>query len=338
MVHLFAFVPTYMTSIIRIVILNFFFLFGSTGWCAGGENQESSIFDQKEITIVITDSGLGGLTVMDDIAKKITASGYYKKVNLIFVNALFDVDKGYNALPSRVEKIDILNTVLYGIDHNFNPDIILIACNTLSVIYKDTRFVKESSTPVIGIIESGVELIFYHLQKNENSAVIITGTETTIDEDNHRKTLIQKGISNARIVTQACSELQSYIEQDPYGENTEMLIGYYIDEALSKIPEGMNTIYLSLNCSHFGYSEPLWLKAFSSIDVHLNKILNPNIIMGDILMPERNRNRFENVEMNQTIHSKVVIRNWRSIYEYFLTGSPGLADALKNYTLNPDLF
>ena len=42
----------------------------------------------KEITIVITDSGLGGLDVMGDIAEKFSESGHYKKVNLIFINAL----------------------------------------------------------------------------------------------------------------------------------------------------------------------------------------------------------------------------------------------------------
>ncbi|MEA1898103.1 MAG: hypothetical protein U9N53_10635, partial [Bacteroidota bacterium] len=99
---------------------------------SSGKKLDNSIFDQEEITVVITDSGLGGLAVLDDIAKKIAGSGYYKRVNLIFVNALFNADYGYNSLNSREEKISVFSSVLSGIENKFHPDVILIGCNTLS--------------------------------------------------------------------------------------------------------------------------------------------------------------------------------------------------------------
>ena len=326
-----------MTSNFRIFIISFYLLFLING-CASGDKLDNLIFDQEEITVVITDSGLGGLAVLDDIAKKMAESGYYKRVNLIFVNALFNADYGYNSLNSRSEKINVFSSVLNGIENKFHPDIILIGCNTLSVFIGETDFVKESNTPVVGIVESGVVLISDHLSQNNKSAVIITGTITTISEDNHRKALLKRGFSEERIITQACPELQSYIERNPDGEDTEMLITVYIEEALSKLPANIESLYLSLNCSHFGYSEELWQMAFDYAGVDLEDILNPNTIMGDVLMYEKNKNRYKETIINQSVYSKVVIKNKESIYNVFKENSPELAEALNNYVIDKDLF
>ena len=183
--------------------LLFFLSFRVTGDMMG-DGQNNPMVDREKITVVITDSGLGGLAVMDDIAGKLTGAGYYKRVNLIFVNALFDVDQGYNALPSREEKIIVFNSVLHGIENRFHPDIILIGCNTLSVIYEETDFVINRDRPVVGIVQPGVELIAHRLIQDEEAVVIITGTETTISEGSHRKALLEKGFNDDRIITHAC--------------------------------------------------------------------------------------------------------------------------------------
>ena len=327
-----------MISNIRMFFVSII-LFSLVSGCAGrNDRRNTSLFDQKKLTVVITDSGLGGLSVLDDISKKLAESGYYKKVDLIFVNALFNAEFGYNALASRKAKIDTLNAVLYGIEEKFHPDIILIGCNTLSVIYGETNFVKESNTPVTGIVDSGVGLISDHLSQNENSVVIITGTKTTISEDTHRKALLAKGFSEDRIITKACPELQSYIEQNPDGEGTEMLISIYMDEALSEIPENTGSLFLSLNCSHFAYSVKLWQQAFDEAGIDLEEILNPNTIMGNFLMPEKNKNRYKNTKITHSVYSKVPIKNKKSMHDVFKDNSPDLAEKLNNYIFDKDLF
>jgi glutamate racemase len=303
-----------------------------------GRFDPDALFGNKEITVVITDSGLGGLSVMDDIAKKIKTSGCFKKVSLIFVNALFDVNTGYNSLKTREEKIKVFNNVLAGIDKRYHPDIILIACNTLSVIYNETEFVRKTKTPVIGIVESGVKIIHEKLQKDTSSKVIIFGTETTIEEDSHRKALLELNIAKERIVTKACPQLQSYIEQNPSGEETEMLISVYLNEAIEQLPEKSGTVYISLNCSHFGYSSDLWEKALNSTSVKSGGILDPNFIMGDILVEEKYRNRFSVTKISLLVVSKVELLNARSMVNVFQKKSPELANALINYEIIPDLF
>jgi glutamate racemase len=293
---------------------------------------------KEEITIVITDSGLGGLSVVEDVAKKIKVSGCFKKVNLIFVNALFDSNTGYNALQTRDEKIRIFNNVLAGIDEHFRPDVILIACNTLSVLYKETDFVKKSKTTIFGIVEPGVQLVAERLLSDSTSSVILFGTETTIDEASHLKALMALKIAGNRIISKSCPQLQSFIEQDPHGEETEMLISVYLNEALEQLPKTNGTVYLSLNCSHFGYSEDLWRKAFATTSFKFGAVLDPNFRMADFLINEICRNKFSETTLSYLVVSKIELLNDKVMVQYFSKKAPELAKALQNYRLMPALF
>ena len=321
-------------SFFLVAIISFYFKPSS----AQVSNDLSLLWGKNEITVVITDSGLGGLSVMDDIAKKMKVSGCFEKVNLIFANALFDANTGYNSLQTREEKINVLNNVLKGIEEHYKPDVIFIACNTLSVIYKETDFVRKSKIPVIGIVEPGVQMIREKLEKDVTSNVIILGTETTIEEDSHKKDLLRLNIAGSRIITKACPQLQSYIEQNPNGEETEMLISVYLNEALDELPENHGAVFLSLNCSHFGYSADLWKKAFTATPHKLGGILDPNLIMADILMDHKYRNRFPDTKISFLIVSKVELLNKKPIFNIFREKAPELAEALQNWRIIPGLF
>ncbi len=301
-------------------------------------NDLSLLWGKNEITVVITDSGLGGLSVMDDIAKKMVVSGCFEKVNLIFANALFDANTGYNSLQTREEKISVLNNVLKGIEEHYKPDIIFIACNTLSVIYKETDFARKSNIPIIGIVEPGVNMVREKLEKDVTSNVIIFGTETTIEEDSHKKDLLRLNIAGSRIITKACPQLQSYIEQNPYGEETAMLISVYLNEALDKLPDKNGAVFLSLNCSHFGYSTDLWKEAFANYPYKFGGILDPNLFMADILSNKIYQNRFTNTKISFHVVSKVELINKKPIFNIFRERAPELAEALQNYRIIPDLF
>jgi len=323
--------------------LLYIFIF-SVAWCsvisldAQNHVDLSNLYNKKEITLVITDSGLGGLTVMDDISRKMKESGCYKKVNLVFVNAWFDENSGYNALQSRREKIEMFDRVLTAIGNKYNPDAILIGCNTLSVIFDETSFSRLSGTPVIGIVDAGVSLIDAKLKADPSSRVIIFGTETTVEEESHREGLLKQGIAGERIFTKACPQLQSYIEQSPMSEQTEMLISVYMNEALEELEENDGSVYISLNCSHFGYSEELWRKAFGETAYRSGGILNPNGSMSDILTDGKCLKRFGNTKISLLVVSKVTMPNAVTISGFFREESPDLTEALKNYTLVPDLF
>ncbi len=47
------------------------------------------LLEKEQITIVVTDSGLGGLSVLADAAEKFRQYPVFREVELVFVNALF---------------------------------------------------------------------------------------------------------------------------------------------------------------------------------------------------------------------------------------------------------
>ena len=114
---------------------------------SGQEEKLAKFFLKNEVTVAVTDSGLGGLSIMADAVERMRESKIFQKVNFIFFNALFSNKGGFNSLKTRKEKIQIFDSALKSLENNYNPDLILIGCNTLSVIYDDTSFSKETSTP-----------------------------------------------------------------------------------------------------------------------------------------------------------------------------------------------
>ena len=55
----------------------------------------------KDVTILVTDSGLGGLSVAADVAASLPESGVFDNAKIIFFNSLFHNRSGYNSLKSE---------------------------------------------------------------------------------------------------------------------------------------------------------------------------------------------------------------------------------------------
>jgi glutamate racemase len=299
-----------------------------------------SFFQKGSVTIAATDSGLGGLAVMAEAARRMKETGVFKKVDFVFFNALFSLAGGYNSLKTREEKILVFNSALESLEKNFHPDLILIGCNTLSILYKETVFSQRTKIPVVGIVEAGVELISRSLREKPGSAVIIFATPTTISEETHKKRLLEQGFAASRIIVQSCPELENYIEKDHAGDETEMLISACVDEALQKTAVPRPPLFVSLNCTHFGYSLPLWEKAFHEAGVKPLGLLNPNSRMINFLFRPDHLKRYERTEISARVVSMVEISREKiqSLGTWLQAVSPETAAALSHYEYNASLF
>jgi glutamate racemase len=304
------------------------------------EKSLSDIFHKQEVNIAVTDSGLGGLSIMAEAAERIKEWKGFQKVNFFFFNALFSNQGGYNSLKSLTEKVSIFDSALRSLEKKYKPDLILIGCNTLSSIYKETFFSKQTEIPVIGIIDAGVELIAQNLKAHPESKVILFATQTTVSQSSHKDRLVEMGFLPERIIFQACPDLVNYIERNYGGSETEMLILAYVDEALQKIGTHKAPLFVSLNCTHYGYSIELWRKAFSDSGVTPLAFLNPNSKMIDFLFPVKHRSRYKKTDIFAHVVSMVEIGQEKiaSIGTYLNTSSPKTAHALRNYELKEDLF
>jgi len=297
-------------------------------------------FAKRNVTIAVTDSGLGGLSVLAEAAQRLAATRIFPKVDLVFVNALFSNEGGYNALRTGEEKASVFNSALESIAREYRPDLILIACNTLSAIYGRTAFSKATEVPVIDIIESGVGLMAAALSGTPGSAVLLFGTPTTVSEGTHTKRLVERGFSSARILAESCPDLETYIEKDPGGDETAMLIFAYAAEAESKLKDPEAPFAVSLNCTHYGYALPLWEKAFDNLGRKPFAILNPNSTMLDFLFAGARQGRFLKTSIEVRVVSMVKIADDRkkAIAACLEKVSPPTASALTNYELRPGLF
>ena len=95
------------------------------------------------LSLVIADSGMGGLSICADIVNGLQARRSYRTVSLTYFNAWPEQDRGYNLLPDMAERIRVFDRAL-GAMLRFQPDRILIACNTLSALYAHTPFSKHA--------------------------------------------------------------------------------------------------------------------------------------------------------------------------------------------------
>src|SRR5512139_3328319 len=69
-------------------------------------------FQKKRVRIAVTDSGLGGLSVMAEAAARLKEAGTFQTADFIFYNALFSAEGGYNTLETRQEKVDIFQRAM----------------------------------------------------------------------------------------------------------------------------------------------------------------------------------------------------------------------------------
>jgi glutamate racemase len=297
-------------------------------------------FQKKKVTIAVTDSGLGGLSVMAEAAARLKEAGTFKTADFIFYNALFSAEGGYNTLETRQEKVDIFQRALEGLEKRYRPDLILIACNTLSVLFEDTALSRRTKVPVVGIVDTGVTMMAEGLRAVPDSSVIIFGTPTTISEGTHRRELEKAGFAAGRIISQSCPELESFIENDSGGAETELLIAAFVEEALQQLPSPRPPVFASLNCTHYGYSQPLWEAAFAGAGVKPAGILNPNSRMADFLFAPGRAGRFPGTAVTVRVVSMVEIGPGKidSLGKLLARTSPETAAALRAYEHVPGLF
>jgi glutamate racemase len=297
-------------------------------------------FQKQRVTVAVTDSGLGGLSVVAEAVRKMKEIGIFKRVDFVFFNALFSNEGGYNSLKTREEKIRVFSSALESLERRCRPDIILIGCNTLSTLYEDTLYSHQTKIPVIPIVQAGVELIAQSLQEHPEASVIIFGTPTTISEGTYPRELEKQGFAAERISVQSCPELESYIENDPQSDESEMLISGCVSEAVQKLSSPPPPLLVSLNCTHYGYSLPFWEKAFEEAGIKPLAVLNPNFRMTDIIVKGEYARRHKKTEVSIKVVSMVEISRQKidSLAPWLERISPETAEALRRYEHQPSLF
>lgn len=290
--------------------------------------------------ILITDSGVGGLSVCAYAERFVRTKGFPEPVRLTFANAAPENDYGYNAMPSTDAKLETFDRFLRNVTGRFEPDLIYVACNTLSVLLPDTPYFRSATIPVKGIVETGAELVWRELEADPTAAAIIFGTQTTIDAGAYPRLLEARGIEASRIVSQACPGLADTISEDRLGDRTRAEIDRWVAIAVAKMERRNGPLAACLACTHYGYRKELFAEALSEVGFR-TIVVNPNESAVDDLFggPAAHGPAIPRDVPVEFVTRYAIPRATIEALTWFLESiSPRTVESMRNFVRLPDLF
>lgn len=228
-------------------------------------NSEKNIFEKENITILVTDSGVGGISIANDLYYFFDENNYYRNVNIVYANCR-NGKNGYNAIEDVNMKIKMFSDKLFELDKILNPDIIFIACNTLSVLLNKTQFYANNTKPIIDICDISLKLMSDSLKRYDG--LFVLGTKTTIGENYYKNNLIDMGFDKNNIINQLCPNLAKYIQHSHgYGYiNMVQNVRWLTNRIKEKKPKHFQKYAVSFNCTHYFYAMKYFRKYFTQID------------------------------------------------------------------------
>jgi glutamate racemase len=292
------------------------------------------------VHVLITDSGVGGLSVCAYAERFVRTQGFEEPVRLTFANAAPENDYGYNSMPSRHVKLETFDRFLRNVTERYEPDMIYVACNTLSVLLPDTPYSRAAVIPVKGIVETGVDLLFRELEREPKAVAMIFATQGTIDSGAYPRLLEERGIASQRIIGQACPGLADTISEDREGVRTKAEIERWVATAIGKMPSRELPVVAALACTHYGYRKDVFEGALSDAGVSA-RVINPNErAVEDIFgTTAGTKLRKDNEVPIEFVTRYAIPEATVQALTWFLDDiSPRTVAAMKNYVHVPDLF
>ena len=293
--------------------------------------------------LVVTDSGLGGLSICAALERRLRLEGGVN-ARITYVNAWPFEGKGYNDLPDVPARAAVFDRALARMA-SWSPDRILIACNTLSIIYAHTAFRRAAPVPVNGIIDAGVGLFAEAMAAEPSAGLILLGTKTTIESRVHVDALVDCGVDPHRMRAVHCHGLAGAIEHGPDSDAVADLIKSCAARARAAEPGGV-PLYAGLCCTHYGYVSHRICAALGAALGRPVRALDPNARMvedlefASIAPGAGDEPTFEAGAISVDVISKVALDDAarHAIASLVSPVSYITAQALLSYSHVPDLF
>jgi glutamate racemase len=196
------------------------------------------IFIKMNKAIGIFDSGIGGLTVVKELTKRLPGE------DIVYFGDTARVPYGTKS-PQTVIKFTIEN-ILFLLKHNVK--LIILACNTSSSLALASMR-KYFKVPMIGVIRPGAKEAVY---ASLNKRIGVIGTRATIESGAYEKE-IKALDSSIRVFSQACPLFVPLVEE---GWASSIPAEEIAHRYLKPIKDaGVDT--LILGCTHYPLLKPL---------------------------------------------------------------------------------
>ena len=287
--------------------------------------------------IIIIDSGFGGLNVSASFLQHLTNMFSQPiSLHLDYINTIPAQNLGYNDLSSFEQKVETFQNTLEGLHQFAQPDLIIVACNTLSVLLPHLSFFE---TPLISLRTALTPLLKNQITHRE-AHFLIFATPTTVASNFYPTLLQEEGIFSENIVSQACPQLATEISNDLTGTQVQLRIQYYCDLAFAQVRQP-TWFYPILGCTHYGLRENMFQHAFAQYDIPF-EIMNPNesLALESLMWLKQQKTVESNEKISIRFLSKFPlvaneVKNWSSFMKPF---SSVLAEAISDYEVIPQLW
>lgn len=286
--------------------------------------------------IGITDSGVGGLSVCAELEARLKRSPLETDLEILYLNAAIEDNYAYNSMPDRQTRLRAFDRFLHSVRDKYQPDLLFIACNTLSVLYQDPYFDHHREVPIKGVVDAGVQEMLRAFEREHDLTFIIFASPATVAEAVYGNRLRAQGVPEQQICEQACPGLPDAISNDDSGRLASELLEAFVPAALRQLGGAPENVLAFLGCTHYGYQAlqfELALKALPKVTV-----MNPNPKAVDTILSSLDslagRGGLSIRFITRYAIPAVVIK---SLSAYIGAEAPATLAALKNFTLEPDL-
>lgn len=196
--------------------------------------------------IAVFDSGLGSLSIIQEIRKVMKAEIIY-----------FADQKHYPyGTKNNKELRKIIESTIQFLQKQFNPDVIVVGSNTPTILFPDL-FVNEAIVGVSPPLEAAIK-------RTKTKSIAILGTLATIKSkqlDNHIINTIPKNILVAKI---DATELIDLVESGKFLSDTQHCKNK-ITNVLADIFSSKKTDVVTLSSTHLPFLNPLLSEIFPKI-------------------------------------------------------------------------
>lgn len=190
----------------------------------------------NEQPIAIFDSGLGGLTVVREVQRRLPGE------DIVYFGDTARVPYGSKSPQTVARYAYEACTFLL----RFDPKLVIAACNTASALALD-ELRERLSIPVLGVVEPGASEAARHASTTGGRPIGVIATEATVNSHAYTRA-IQRLAPRVPIIEQACPSLVAVIEEGR--DARDPIVRMLLREYLSKIT-GLNPGVLVLGCTHY---------------------------------------------------------------------------------------
>ena len=188
--------------------------------------------------IGIFDSGVGGLTVLKEIKKRLPHE------NIIYFGDTKHLPYG----SKSKETVTRLSTENVQFLLRKNVKFVIVACNTSSALSLKL-LQKYYSVPMLGVVEPGA---LSAVRSSKSGRIGVIGTKGTIESLAYNKALL-KNRPNLKIFGKACPLFVPLVEEGWLNSNiTELVVKEYL-----KVFKGKKIDTLVLGCTHYPFLKPV---------------------------------------------------------------------------------